>query len=371
MEIDEVEIETLEEIESQINGDLDTLNEPRQQEELRQPSVNELKKFLWEKTDFQSPEKSNTAETDIETITERRKWTPLNYFKTKGKSMNANTKEVKKFIGVGILMASLGYPHARMFWKRSSRVSLIADVSRNIFFQFRKTLKCVNDNNFDPFWMVRNGCMNLPRSGHIAVDEQMIPFIGTTHLKQFIKGTPNTVGLKNFVLAFRFSPRLLYVPGKRIHFYKLAQRTRSANCARKFVYLCDRFFTLHRLVDYLLRRSIFITETVMVNRIPKIPFTNEEFVRQDRKVTVVKWYDNKGILLMSCKQWGNKRQARIDISRPQIVKCYNYFMGGVNLKDRMMTYYGNKYRTNRWALKTIPHFFDLASVNSWLLYRQP
>ncbi|KAJ8868051.1 hypothetical protein PR048_031860 [Dryococelus australis] len=59
------------------------------------------------------------------------------------------------------------------------------------------------------------------------------------------------------------------------------------------------------------------------------------------------------------------KHSKIDVSRPQIFKSYNNFMGGVDLHDNMITYYQNKYRTNKWTLKTIVHF-DLASVNSWL-----
>jgi hypothetical protein len=36
---------------------------------------------------------------------------------------------------------------------------------------------------------------------HLSVDEQMIPFCGTTSLKQYVKNRPNPEGIKNFVLA--------------------------------------------------------------------------------------------------------------------------------------------------------------------------
>jgi hypothetical protein len=38
-------------------------------------------------------------------------------------------------------------------------------------------------------------------SRHLSVDEQMIPFCGTTSLKQHVKNKPNPVGIKNFDLT--------------------------------------------------------------------------------------------------------------------------------------------------------------------------
>lgn len=99
---------------------------------------------------------------------------------------------------------------------------------------------------------------------------------------------------------------------------------------------------------------------------------------QLRKICVVKWYDNKPVLKMSavhepedtCQRWNKKLKQHVTISRPSILCEYNSKMGGVDLVDRVTSYYRMSGRTKTWTLRMLMHFTDLALTNTWLLYRK-
>ena len=103
-------------------------------------------------------------------------------------------------------------------------------------------------------------------------------------------------------------------------------------------------------------------------------------VRQDKKVAFVKWCDNKVIIMASsvhandpadlCRRWSKKDKRYMEVKRPAIVRAYNAIMCGVDLCDRMITFYRMKVRTKKWTIRTIFHFVDLALVNSWILYKE-
>lgn len=47
----------------------------------------------------------------------------------------------------------------------------------------------------------RKGALRPLRPAELCIDEQMIPFSGKCKMKQFVRGNPNPVGLKDFILA--------------------------------------------------------------------------------------------------------------------------------------------------------------------------
>ena len=70
-------------------------------------------------------------------------------------------------------------------------------------------------------------------------------------------------------------------------------------------------------------------------------------VRHDGQVCIVKWYDNKPVILASsvegaeplgqCRRWCKKTKQYILVDRPHVVESYNQSMGGVDFLDRIIS----------------------------------
>jgi hypothetical protein len=133
-----------------------------------------------------------------------------------GNSLKTSSDEIRKFIGINILMGSLRYPRIRMYWKKSTGGAAIKKVmSRDRFLKLQSNLKVVVDINVsdevkegDKLWKVRpllkkinDVCLTRPRPQHCCIDEQTIPFTGRVSVRQYVCWEPYPTGLKNFVLA--------------------------------------------------------------------------------------------------------------------------------------------------------------------------
>ncbi|KAL3185346.1 hypothetical protein MRX96_030163 [Rhipicephalus microplus] len=81
-------------------------------------------------------------------------------------------------------------------------------------------------------------------------------------------------------------------------------------------------------------------------------------VRDDGEVCVVKWKDNKSVLLMSsavgcepvatCMRWCIEAKKKVPVPQPAIVAHYNKFMGGLDLVNRYVSYYQINIKTRKW-----------------------
>ena len=345
--------------------------------------------------------------------------TNIRYFSEKQKNLNLTVDETKTFFGISVLMSCLKYPQIKMYWAKMTKVlSISSAMTRDRYFQIRSNLKVVIDNEIseeqkkaDRLFKVRplidrilKGCHALPRYPDVAIDEQMIPFSGVCTMKQFVRGKPNPEGLKNFVCATPkglvldfdiYQGKNTFLGNKRQNLgvgpsavVKLSETLSEGT----HIYV-DRYFTTMGLLEHMLDKNMLVTGTIMKSRLPKsINLTSEKTmsrlgrgsseqdVRSDNKINVVQWYDMKSVLLTStalqiepsdtCKRWSKKDSKYIQISRPNIVKKYNECMGGIDLIDRMISYYRMGAKTKKWTVKTIFHLFDLAIANSWILYRQ-
>ncbi|XP_034094388.1 piggyBac transposable element-derived protein 3-like [Gymnodraco acuticeps] len=383
-------------------------------------------------------------EHEDDTELDRNGWTPLDYFQQyidrdlmkmisdcsnamslsrSGDPLNTSVDEVYHFFGACILMSCIRYPTIRMYWSKALRITAITDkFTRNRFFRLRGSIKVLIDDDVpedlrkrDTFWKVRpfldrilQGCKSQNRPECASIDEQMIPFTGACPCRQYLPMKPNPVGIKNFVCAtadgivldfdlYQGKGALLEQVeeeevGLGLGGLVLARLCQTLHRGTK-VY-CDRFFTSIRCVEQIMKKEMYITGTIMKNRLAgakeKLASdktmkntgrgTSSELSTEDGKLCVVKWYDNKPVLMMSvvhgtepedtCQRWDKKLKEYVTVSRPSIVREYNLKMGGVDLIDRMISYYRMSARTKKWTMRMLMHFTDLALANSWLLYRK-
>ena len=184
-----------------------------------------------------------------------------------------------------------------MFWQHSLRVPLIAKtISRDRYFRIRNSLKVVVDLDIDEsikkadrLWKVRpllerirQGCLLQTRPQDVCVDEQMIPFTGACSLRQYVPNKPNPVGLKNFVLASPEGLVLDFVIYQgETSFKPIPKHLKLGLGGSVIVHLCDslssgtnvycdRYFTSINLIDFMLTKQIYVTGTLMRNRIPVV-----------------------------------------------------------------------------------------------------
>ena len=66
----------------------------------------------------------------------------------------------------------------------------------------------------------------------------------------------------------------------------------------------------------------------------------------------------------------NGQFQRLLVCRPQVVADYNNHMGGVDQSDQMFRLYSVQSRTRKWWKTLFLHFFDIAVVNAYILWKQ-
>ncbi|CAK1602445.1 unnamed protein product [Parnassius mnemosyne] len=297
-------------------------------------------------------------------------------------------------------MGCVPYPRLPMYWRAGTGLEIVSGLIS------RDSDSPSASETGNPLWKVqpmidqiKGACSKLERvPGFYLIDEQMIPFTGRCQLRQVVKNKPRPVGIKNFVLTTSEGLMLdfeLY-RGARTMFgdtnlglgpsviLHLAKSIPPGSCVYH-----DRYFTTVPLIEEMNKLNLHSTGTIMLNRIPDratIKFKiDSQMTRGESQhfvcepVTIVKWKDNKSVLLASnctgsaatiiVKRWDKTIRQYVDVTAPKIVKNYNQHMGGVDVLDQQMECYRTFIKTKKWTLKLLTHFFDLALVNSWRLYR--
>lgn len=329
-----------------------------------------------------------------------------------------NKLEIKKFIAMHIMMGIFKLPRIKMYWDKDFNLPIFSEnMTLGRFYQLRTNFHLMDVESITPecsdkfvrvrpiMNSVRNRCLQLPLEQYLSVDEQIIPCRGKLRkgVRQYVKQKPKIKwGIKNQVLCGKsglaydfvlyqgstteFNPKHLdsFGLGATIVLH-LAKRIDKPGHELFF----DNYFSTFALFEILAQKQIYAAGTIRLDRFSKPPFESDAIMKKRGRgsadevasgsVTCVKWYDNKCVSLASnylgigkcdkASRYDKSKNKTIEISRPEIVRNYNTYMGGVDLLNQMISYYRIYIRSKKWTLRVITHFIDFALVNSWIEYK--
>lgn len=331
---------------------------------------------------------------------------------TEGYLTNIKLEEIKKMVAMLLTMGIINYPRTSMYWGKATKIPLISNsMGRGRFHFIRNVLKFAEkEDNNDKLWkvrflldVIRQKCIAISKKENLCVDEMMVPFKGRTFLKMYMPKKPIKWGLKLFVLCSFDGV---------IHDFEIYQgkgtiagQSNMGFCSgivmrlsetiphfKNYRLYFDNYFTGLDLLIKLKDLGIWATGTIRANRMGKVVLKSEKDLRKvgpgsldyriekGNNIFIMKWLDN-GIVQMASTLYGDeyldvvtrfcqKEKRKIDIQRPNIVKMYNKYMGGVDKMDFLLSLYRISIKARKWTVRFFDHMIDVAVCNAWLEYKR-
>ena len=255
-------------------------------------------------------------------------------------------QELEKWLGLCIYFSISKLPNIRMHW--STQLGPLSEIasevmSRNRWEEIKSRLHIVDNSTLDPnpsnnkdklfkvrplVGHLRSKFQEIPMTQDLCIDEQMVPFKGTSSMKQYVAGKPHKWGYKFFLLADKFGMTYDFIPytGKiePVEDPNVPDLKPSSNIVLHLAQIIpsfknhnlffDNWFTSIPLLQHLASRGIWCCGTVRVPRLPGIKTKDgdKSLMKKGRgsyevkvtsntghEVTYVKWFDSKVVNIVS------------------------------------------------------------------------
>lgn len=330
------------------------------------------------------------------------------------KFVDTNVEEIKRFIGIHILMGIMDLPSYKLYWSTEwlLRTSVPNIMTRHRFEKLMQYFHVVNEENKNPndkLWKVRpvydkvlKNCQEKYNPHcEISVDEAMVGFNGRLGFKQYMPLKPTKFGIKiwvradahnGFTSSFQcYTGREKNAAGKPITEQGLSSRVvrdmvKGLERKHHHVYM-DNYFTSVLLFCILLQLGVYATGTVRTNRkgwpkqLPSKCVKRQGEYKQAQKenLTACTWFDKRQVNLLSTVsnplkiEKVSRRQkdgSLKDIDGPEIVVLYGKYMGGVDRSDQLRSLYSVSRKSLRWWRYVFWWLLDTSIVNGYILMRE-
>ena len=326
--------------------------------------------------------------------------------------------EMKKFIGITLLMGIIKKPKIQDYWSTDSLIetpifSSKECLSRDRFILILKFLRYsyypIVDHDrkisrIEPLLnYVKEVCQEIyiPEK-HITVDESLLLWKGRFLYKQYIPNKRSRFGIKFYELCESSSGylwNLVMHCGKLEHDdlatfapsnFKMSERVvlhLSENLLDLgYKIVCDNWFSSQKLADYLFVRKTLMLGTIRVNRgVPKelqnqpTPPLSTTFAR-DGDTMWVKHVDKKSSGLRTIYLIDTESPASVqatcryrkggvceEVYKPGSILEYNNTMNGVDRADQLIEPYDATRKTYRWFHKCAVHYIQRLLMNALIL----
>ncbi|XP_040061887.1 piggyBac transposable element-derived protein 3-like [Ixodes scapularis] len=225
-----------------------------------------------------------------------------------GNCISVTHEEMRKYLSILVISGIVRMPHFRMFWHSGTRFAPVADVMSNRFEAIHQCLY-MNDNlqalpqgtdGYDRLFKVRplldelrKNMSKVAPDERQSIDEQIIPFKGRSHLKQYLKSKPHKWGYKVFTRE-SFSGMMhdfIIYEGKGTasdNGFGISGdividlvKTLPQHVNQKLFF--DNWFTSLRLVDELKIKGFHCIGTVRADRTEKCPLSSDAALKAQEK----------------------------------------------------------------------------------------
>lgn len=307
-----------------------------------------------------------------------------------------NPYSLKAFFAGLLYMGLVKLPTIRHHWKNSDlyHSSLKNVFSRDMFSLMLKFFHLANnelDNQSDKLFKIRNFVDDITEKfkkyfqpgKQIAIDEKMIKFTGRNKMKQFLKDKPTKWGFKVFVLADSVTG---YVYALKIYEGKGKNSTKCLTSKvinflieglqnkGHHLYM-DSYYTNYDNIIELSKAMIGVTGTVKktsknlpnaFKNLKKLPRGEYKSLKNGNILCII-WQDTKLVRMMS--NIDSSQEIIIgDRKKPEMVRKYNLYMGGVDKGDQFSSFYNNENRLVKWWMRIFISLLDIALMNSFILF---
>ncbi|KRZ74128.1 PiggyBac transposable element-derived protein 3 [Trichinella papuae] len=338
----------------------------------------------------------------------------------RGSTFETSNKDIEIFLSLLVKMGVMPLPRYNLYWSTDFRVDAVSNrISRNRFIEILR-YSHFNDNNkavvdrsdpsYDRWFKIRPlldrflaRCKLVKSEEKQCINECIVPYKGRCRLRQYAPRKPQKWGFKVFarcgVSGFLYD--FLASDGKHSTEevtaankpYKVVLKSCESLPAHKNhkVYF-DNYFNFLELQVQLKERGIWSCGTIRQNRLRDALLEDDATLRrkgrgaftkvtdQTNGVSVVKWFDNKPVLLTSTfactkpvgkkKRWDRQTKTRIDVPAPAIIHEYNQHMGGVDLNNMLTRLYRIEHKSRKWYRRVFFWMIGAAITNAWLLCRR-